>query len=127
DDALKVADHDGIWMRAVSGAKNIMSGANVGDPITHGFVNGFLEIFLSGIYGDNFSAEHFHSVDVQGLALAIDGGHVNNALQDTHGADGGGGDAVLACAGFGDDSRFAHATREQDLADGVINFVGASV
>jgi hypothetical protein len=34
---------------------------------------------------------------------------------------------VLACAGFGDDAGLAHAAGEEDLADGVVDFVGAGV
>ena len=41
--------------------------------------------------------------------------------------DGGGGDAVLSCASFGDDARLAHFYREQALADGVVDFVRAGV
>ena len=41
--------------------------------------------------------------------------------------DGGGGDAVLAGAGLGDDPRLAHADGEQDLADAVVDLVRAGV
>jgi hypothetical protein len=34
---------------------------------------------------------------------------------------------VLARAGFGDDPRLAHALREQDLADAVVDLVRAGV
>ena len=61
------------------------------------------------------------------LPLAIHFAHVNDAFQAEHGGDGGGGDAVLAGAGFGDDARLAHAPGEQDLADGVVDFVRAGV
>ncbi len=44
-----------------------------------------------------------------------------------HRGDGGGGDAVLARAGFGDDARLAHAPGEQDLADAVVDLVRAGV
>ena len=37
------------------------------------------------------------------------------------------GNAMLARAGFGDQALFAHAEREQGLADGVVDFVGAGV
>mgnify|MGYP002260697557 CR=1 FL=1 len=41
--------------------------------------------------------------------------------------DGGGGHAVHAGAGLGDDAFFTHAPRQQDLADAVVNLVGAGV
>ena len=42
-------------------------------------------------------------------------------------ADGGGGDAVLAGSGFGDDAVLAHAARQQRLADAVVDLVGSGV
>ena len=42
-------------------------------------------------------------------------------------ADGGGGHAVLAGAGFRDDALLAHALGEQPLAEGVVDFVRAGV
>src|SRR5882762_11414753 len=41
--------------------------------------------------------------------------------------DGGGGDAVLACACFRDDARLFHLQGEDALADGVVDFVRAGV
>ena len=42
-------------------------------------------------------------------------------------AHGGGGDAVLAGAGLGDDAALAHRARDQRLADGVVDLVRAGV
>jgi hypothetical protein len=64
DDALEVADHDGVGMGAVSGAEDVVGGADVGDPVAHGFVDGFLQSFLAGVNGDDFGAEHAHAEDV---------------------------------------------------------------
>jgi hypothetical protein len=66
-------------------------------------------------------------IDIQGLPFAIHLAHVNDAFEAEHGGDGGGGDAVLAGAGLGDDPRLAHAAGEEDLADGVVDFVRAGV
>ena len=43
------------------------------------------------------------------------------------GTGGGGGDAVLAGAGFGDHALLAHPQREQRLAERVVDLVGAGV
>ena len=43
------------------------------------------------------------------------------------GAERGGGDAVLAGAGLGDDALLAHAHRQQDLAEHVVDLVRAGV
>src|SRR5256885_1027643 len=40
DDGLKIADHSGIRMGAEDGAEKIVSGANVGNPVAHGLVDG---------------------------------------------------------------------------------------
>ena len=114
-------------MRAVGRAEDVMRGADVGDPVAHGLVDRFLERLLAGLHGHDLRAEHFHAIHIQFLPLAIHRAHVNDALQSEHGGDGGGGDAVLAGAGLGDDARLAHAPGEQDLADGVVDLVRAGV
>ena len=53
--------------------------------------------------------------------------HVDVALKPKQRGGGGGGDAVLAGAGLGDDALLAHALGEQRLADGVVDLVRAGV
>jgi hypothetical protein len=48
-------------------------------------------------------------------------------MQPEAGADGRGGDSVLAGAGFSDDAFFAEAFGEQSLPEGVVDFVSAGV
>ena len=69
------------------------------------------------LHGAHLGAEHLHAEDVRLLPLDVDRAHVDDAGQAEARAGGGGGDAVLAGAGLGDDARLAHAPREQDLAD----------
>ena len=104
-----------------------MRRAHVGDPVAHGFVDGFLERLLPGLHGHDLGAEHFHPINVERLPFAIHRSHVNHAFQSEHRGDGGGGDAMLARAGLGDDARLAHAPGEQDLADAIVDFVRAGV
>ena len=66
----------------------------------------------------HFGAQQPHAEDIQALAAHVLFAHVDDALQAEQRADGGGGDAVLAGAGFGDDALLAHAPREQRLARG---------
>ena len=114
-------------MRAVSRAENVMRAADVRDPVAHGFVDGFLQRLLARVNRHDFRAEHFHAIDVERLPLAIHRAHVDDAFQPEHRGDGGGGDAVLARAGLGDDARLAHALGEEDLAHGVVDLVRAGV
>ncbi len=75
----------------------------------------------------DFRAEHFHAINVEDLPFAIHRAHVDDALHPEHRGDGGGGDAVLARAGLGDDARLAHALGEEHLPDGIVDFVRAGV
>ena len=127
DDHLKIADHRGIGMRAENGAEEIVRGADVGDPIAHGLVDGVLERAAAGIDGDDLRAEHAHARDVEGLARHVFRAHVDDALEAEMRGDGGGSDAVLARARFRDNARLAHLHGQQALADGVIDFMRAGV
>ncbi len=44
-----------------------------------------------------------------------------------HRAHGGGGDAVLASTGLGDDARLAHTLGQQNLAHGIVDLVRTGV
>ena len=127
DDGLKIADHRRIRMRAENGAEKIVRGADVGDPVAHGFVDGVFQGAAAGIDADDLRAEHAHARNVERLARHVFRAHVDDAFEAEMRGDGGGGDAVLACAGFRDDARLAHFYGEQALADGVIDFVRAGV
>src|ERR1700736_2837720 len=55
DNALKIAHHHRVWVRAQNRAQYIMSGPHVGDPIAHRFVDRFLERGLPGGDRKNFT------------------------------------------------------------------------
>ena len=61
------------------------------------------------------------------LALDIGLAHEDLALHPHQGADGRGGDPVLAGAGLGDHAGLPHLLGQQDLADGVVDLVGAGM
>ena len=75
----------------------------------------------------DFGAEHAHAEDVQALAAHVLFAHVDDAFEAEQGADGGGGDAVLSGAGFGDDAPLAHAAGEERLSEAVVDLVRAGV
>src|SRR5258708_36868251 len=127
DDGLKIADHCWIRMRAEDGAEKIMRGAEVGEPVAHGFIDGVFERAAAGIDGDDLGGEQAHARDVERLAGHVFGAHVNDTFEAEMRGNGGGSDAVLAGTGFGNDARLAHFQREQALPDGVIDFVRAGV
>ncbi|GAA3067995.1 hypothetical protein GCM10020000_60450 [Streptomyces olivoverticillatus] len=104
-----------------------MGAVDVGDPVAERLVDGVLEGAAAGLHGDDLGAEHPHAGDVERLALGVDLAHVDGAFEAEEGAGGGGGDAVLARAGLGDDAGLAHALGEQRLAQHVVDLVGAGV
>src|SRR6267143_4560900 len=123
DDALKIAYHHRVRVRAQHGAQYIMCGAHVRDPIAHRFVDRFFERGLAGGDWNNFRAEKFHTRDVQRLPFHIDLAHINHAFATEPGGDRGTGNAVLTGSGFSDDTALSHSLREQDLSERVIAFV----
>ncbi len=125
--ALEVAHHHGVGVRARHGADDVEGVVHIGDPVAHGFVERVLEGFAARLDRDHGRAQQFHAVDVGALALDVFAAHVDHALQAVAGANGGGGHAMLACAGLGNDARLAHALGEHGLADGVVDLVGARV
>ena len=114
-------------MRAEHAAEQVMRAADVGDPVAHGFVDGVLQGARAGLHAAHFRAQQPHAKDVEFLAAHVFRAHVHDAIESEQRADGGGGDAVLAGAGFGDDAALAHALGKQRLADAVVDFVRAGV
>ena len=125
--AMEVAHHGGIRMRAESAAEQVVSGADVGDPVAHGFADGVFQRLRSGRNAADLGAQQAHALHVQILALHVHVAHVDDALEAEQGAGGGSGDAVLARAGFGDHAFLAHALGEQSLAERVVDLVRAGV
>ena len=114
-------------MRPVGGTQNVVGVADIGDPVAHRFIDSFLQRCLSRGDGNNLGAEKAHAGHIEGLPLHVDGPHVDDTLEAKAGGDGSGCHAVLACSGLRDNSLLAHTASEQDLADGIVDLVGAGV
>ena len=127
DHRLEVAHHHRIRMRAGDGADQVVGVGDVGDPVAHRLVHRVLQ--RAGAGGDrlHLGTEQLHAEYVGGLALDVGGAHVDRAGQAEQRAHRGGGDAVLAGAGFGDDAGLTHAAGQQDLAHAVVGLVAAGV
>ncbi len=104
-----------------------MRGMDVGHPVAHGFADGVLQSAAAGWRRPPLWRRASHAENVQALPPHVLFAHIDDAFEPEERADGGGGDAVLAGAGFGDDALLAHAPREQRLAEAVIDFVRAGV
>ena len=124
---MEVADHGGVGMGSERAAQQIMRGADVGDPVAHGFADGVFQRLRAGGNAAHFGTEKAHAEHIQFLPRHVDVAHVDDAFHAEEGADRRGGYAVLARAGFGDDAALAHTFRQQALAEGVVDFVCAGV
>src|SRR5260370_24236537 len=124
---MKVADHGRIRMRSEHTAEQVMRRSHVGHPVAHGFVDSVFERARPGIDAANFGAQQPHAEDVEFLAAHVLSSHVGYALKTKQGADGGGGNAVLTGAGFGDHAVLAHTFDQQALSEAVVDLVRAGV
>ena len=127
DDALKIADHHGIGVRTSGGADAVEGGVHIGDPVAQGLVHGVLEGARARLHGHDGGAQHLHAEHIGRLPRHIDRAHVDDAFEAIFGAGGGGGDAMLARARLRDDALLAHAHGQQDLAQHIVDLVGAGV
>ena len=114
-------------MRADDGADDVVRVFDRAHPVAHRFVGRVLERFAAAGHLDDVRAHELHAEDVEVLPADVFGAHVDIALQAEQRGGGGGGDAMLARAGFGDHALLAHAQGEQRLADRVVDLVGAGV
>ena len=114
-------------MRAGGGADAVERVVHVRHPIPERLVHRVLQGARAGLHGDDLRAEHLHPIDVGLLPLDVDGAHEDDAFEPEARAGGGGRHAVLAGAGLGDDTLLAHAPRQQDLPQHVVDLVRAGV
>ena len=97
------------------------------DPVAERLVHGVLERARAALHGGHGGAQELHAHDVELLAAHVFAAHVDGALEVEQRAGGGGGHAVLAGAGLGDDAGLAHALGEEGLPEDVVDLVGAGV
>mmetsp|Transcript_14152 Transcript_14152/g.24610 ORF Transcript_14152/g.24610 Transcript_14152/m.24610 type:complete len:203 (-) Transcript_14152:1222-1830(-) len=127
NNTLKVTDDGREGVRSDSGTNQIVSVTNVGDPITHRFVDGVLESFLTSFHRNNLGTKCVHSEDIQLLSFAVNSSHVDNTFQSQHGTDSRGCDTVLPSTCFGNDARLAKTLGQKSLSNSVVDFVSTSV
>src|SRR5712692_2402392 len=127
DHFVKVAHHGRIRVGAEHAPKEVMRAADISYPVAHGFVDRVFQGAGAGVHAADFGAQQAHAEDVQFLTAHVLGAHVNDALEAEQRAHRGGGDAVLAGPGLGDDAALAHALGEQRLSQAVVDLVGAGV
>ena len=117
DDALEVAHHGGIGVRAGHRADDVDRCPRHWRPSRAAPRSSRpSSVAVPECTGRTSAPSSFMRKHVGLLPLDVGGAHVDDAGHVEEGADRGGGDAVLAGAGLGDDAALAHAPRQQDLA-----------
>ncbi len=127
DDRLKIAHHHRVGVRAGDRADAIERRADVGHPVAQRLVHRVLERPGAGLHRHDLGAEHVHAKNVLLLPLDVDRAHVDDAFEPEARAQRRGRDAVHAGASLGDDALLAHAPRQQNLAEHVVDLVRAGV
>ena len=127
DHRLEIAHHRRIGVRAGDRADHVERVVDMRDPVAQRVVHRVLQGRGAGMHRHDLGAEQFHPEDIRLLPLDVGRAHVDDARYVEQRAGGGGRDPVLAGAGLGDDAAPAHAAREQDLAEHVIDLVRAGV
>ncbi len=93
------------------------------DPVAHGFVGSIFQGLATRRGRNNRGTQHPHPVDIRLLPLHVDAAHVHNAFQAHQGANRSRCHAVLTGTRFGNDAFFAEPLRDQNLTNGVIDFM----
>ena len=127
DYALQTRHHVGVGMRADGRTEEIERVVGRGAPISQGFVHGIGEGLTAGLRGTDFCAEHAHAFHIDALAFDVERAHKDNALHAHQGTSRGGGHTVLAGAGLGHDAPLAHVAGDENLPEGVVDFVRTGV
>ena len=127
DDGMEVAHHRRERVRPEDRAEDVVRRRRRRDPVPHRLVDRVLERARAARHRHDGRAEELHPVDVEGLPFDVDGAHVDDALEAEERARGRRRDAVLPRSRLGDDARLAHPLREERLAEGVVDLVGARV
>ena len=125
--ALELAHDRRIGRRPDCAADDVVGGGDVLDPVADRRGDRLLERARACADRRDARSEQVHPLDVGLLAADVLLAHVDHALQAEQRAGGGGGHAVLARAGLGDDPRLAHAPGEQRLPERVVELVRAGV
>ena len=124
---LEIAHHRRVGVRPRHRADHVERVVDMRDPVAQRVVHRVLQGRGAGMHRHDLGAEQAHAEHVRLLPLDIGGAHVDDAGQVEQRAGGRGRDAVLPGAGLGDDAALAHAARQQNLAQHVVDLVRAGV
>ena len=112
-------------MGACNGADAIECVAHIGHPIAQRVIHRVFQGAAAAGHGHNLGPQQFHAEHIGRLTLDIMGAHIDHAFQPEFRADSRRGNAVLASTCFRDDAGLAHATRQNDLAQDIVDLMRA--
>ena len=127
DHGLEIAHHRGIGMRPRRRTDDVERVVDIGDPVAQRLVHRVLQGARAGRDAAHFRAQQAHAEDIGLLPLHVHFAHIDDARQAEARRHCGGGHAMLAGAGLGDDAGLAHAAGQQDLAQAIVDLVRAGV
>ena len=123
DDRLQAGHHVGIGMRPYGRADDVVGIGRMAAPVADGLVGSVLQGHVAAGYRYYGGSQHLHLLHVDVLAFHVCLAHVHHTLHAHQRTDGSRSHAVLSGTGLGNDALLAHATCQQNLADGVVDFV----
>ena len=127
NDTLKVTHHHRVRVRAGHSANDVEGIVNIRNPVAHGFIQCVFQGLAARLHRHHRGAQQFHAVHIGTLTFDILAAHVHHTFQAITCTNRGSRHAVLACTGFGNDARLAHAASQHGLTDGVVDLVCAGV
>ena len=127
DHPVELAHHPWIRVRAHHRPEAVVRVADRRHPIAQCLVDGVLQRARTAVHGFDVGAQQPHPEHVERLAVDVDGAHVDLALETHQRRRRGGGHAVLAGTGLGDQPGLAHPLGEQRLAEHVVDLVRTGV
>ena len=125
DDTLHLGHDVGVGVGTHGGAHDVERVVGMAAPVANGLRAGVAERHVARANGIDRRSEHLHALHVGVLALHVGGSHEDLTLHVHQRAHCGGSHAMLSGTRFGDDACLAHLLRQQNLADGVVDFVCA--
>ncbi len=114
-------------MRSERGTQAVERAGWIGHPVTEGLIDGRAQRAVATGDGHHGGAHQAHAADVWRLARHVDLTHVDRAWQANACAGRGSRHTMLAGAGLGHHALRTHATRDQRLAQCVVDLVRTGV
>ena len=114
-------------MRPHHRADDVVGRFHGAHPVAHRLVDRIAERFGAALHRPHLGSHELHAAHIRRLPPHILRAHVNHAVEAKPGTGRGGGNAMLAGAGFGDDPPLPHAHGEEPLTERVVDLVGAGV